>query len=118
MECALQIKHQRLGKVQDLLAKALQPPDPLAVTNAVELLTAIGALDSGEQLTPLGLHLAKIPCDPRVAKMLLMGAIFKCLSPALTMAAGMAYRDPFVMPLEKREEADAMKAQFAGKSGR
>ena len=50
--------------------------------------------------------------------MLLMGSIFQCLNPALTIAAALAHRDPFVLPLNRKEEADAAKRSFAGDSCR
>ncbi|CAI5519834.1 unnamed protein product [Closterium sp. Naga37s-1] len=84
-----------------------------AVQNAVQLLETIGAFTPDEQLTPLGCHLAAIPVEPRIGKMLIFGAIFNCLAPALTIAASLAYRDPFVLPLEKKELADAAKKEFS-----
>lgn len=86
---------------QEFLSKALQPPDRRAVHNAKMLLKAIGALDAFERLTPLGEHLAHLPVDPLVGKMILMGAVFSCLDPVLTIAAGLAHRDPWVIPLER-----------------
>ncbi|KAL5739888.1 hypothetical protein ACOSQ2_029068 [Xanthoceras sorbifolium] len=115
-ELCLNIKSLQLGTVGSFLAKALQPPDPLAVQNAIELLKTIGALDDMEDLTPLGCHLCTLPVDPNIGKMLLMGAIFQCLNPALTIAAALAHRDPFVLPLNRKEEADAAKRSFAGDS--
>lgn len=112
----LNIKSLRLGSVAAFLAKALQPPDPLAVNNALELLKTIGALDQREELTPLGRHLCTLPLDPNIGKMLLMGSIFQCLDPALTIAAALAYRDPFVLPLNRKEEADDARRSFAGDS--
>lgn len=53
-ELCLQIKSLQLGSVGSFLAKALQPPDSLAVQYAIELLKTIGALDDTEELTPLG----------------------------------------------------------------
>lgn len=50
--------------------------------------------------------------------MLLMGSIFQCLNPALTIAAALAHRDPFVLPINRKEEADAAKRSFAGDSCR
>ncbi|XP_030482340.2 DExH-box ATP-dependent RNA helicase DExH1 isoform X2 [Cannabis sativa] len=115
-ELCLQIKSLQLGTAGSFLAKALQPPDSLAVQNAIELLKTIGALDDREELTPLGRHLCTLPLDPNIGKMLLMGSIFQCLNPALTIAAALAHRDPFVMPIERKEEADAAKRSFAGDS--
>ncbi|KAB1201160.1 ATP-dependent RNA helicase DHX36 [Morella rubra] len=115
-ELCLHIKSLQLGTVGSFLAKALQPPDTLAVENAIELLKTIGALDDMEELTPLGRHLCTLPLDPNIGKMLLMGSIFQCLYPALTIAAALAHRDPFVLPINRKEEADAAKRSFAGDS--
>ncbi|KAI5679650.1 hypothetical protein M9H77_00877 [Catharanthus roseus] len=115
-ELCLHIKSLQLGAIATFLAKALQPPDPLAVQNAIELLKTIGALDDLEELTPLGRHLCTLPVDPNIGKMLLMGSIFQCLNPALTIAAALAHRDPFVLPMSRKEEADAAKRSFAGDS--
>ncbi|XP_056687061.1 DExH-box ATP-dependent RNA helicase DExH1 isoform X2 [Spinacia oleracea] len=115
-ELCLNIKSLQLGTVGSFLAKALQPPDSLSVQNAIELLKTIGALDEREDLTPLGRHLCTLPLEPNIGKMLLMGSVFQCLNPALTIAAALAYRNPFVLPINRKEEADAAKKSFAGDS--
>ncbi|KAF8091347.1 hypothetical protein N665_0447s0007 [Sinapis alba] len=115
-ELCLHIKSLQVGSIGSFLAKALQPPDALAVENAIELLKTIGALDDTEELTPLGRHLCTLPVDPNIGKMLLIGAIFQCVNPALTIASALAYRSPFVLPLNRKEEADEAKRYFAGDS--
>ncbi|KQJ97041.1 hypothetical protein BRADI_3g28477v3 [Brachypodium distachyon] len=115
-ELCLTIKSLQLGAVASFLAKSLQPPDPLSVKNAIELLKTIGALDDLEELTYLGQHLCTLPLDPNIGKMLLIGSVFQCLDPALTIAAALAYRNPFVLPIDRKEEADAVKRSFAGDS--
>jgi ATP-dependent RNA helicase DHX36 len=115
-ELCLHIKSLQLGTISSFLSKALQPPDPLSVQNAIQLLKTIGALDDSEQLTPLGRHLCTLPLEPNIGKMLLMGSIFKCLNPALTIAAALAHRDPFVLPINRKEDADEAKRSFAGDS--
>lgn len=40
-------------------------------------------------LTPLGYHLAQLPMDARVGKLLLVAAILQCLDPILTIAAAL-----------------------------
>jgi len=52
-----------------------------------------------ENLTPLGYHLAQMPVDPHVGKMLLMGAMFSCIDPIATIAASLGFRDAFYTPL-------------------
>ncbi|KAK3266651.1 hypothetical protein CYMTET_24741 [Cymbomonas tetramitiformis] len=49
-------------------------------------------------LTPLGFHLAHLPVDPHIGKLLLYGAILKCSSQTLTMAACLSAKSPFVRP--------------------
>ncbi|XP_024515116.1 DExH-box ATP-dependent RNA helicase DExH3 [Selaginella moellendorffii] len=111
----LQIKSLQLGDVAMFLSKAMQPPENLAVKNALEYLTTIGALDEQQELTDLGRILALLPVEPRLGKMLIMGSIFRCLDPVLTIAAGLAARDPFIMPMDKRNLADQAKYDFAGR---
>lgn len=38
--------------------------------------------------------------------MLILGAIFRCLDPILTIAAGLSSKPLFVSPMDKREEAN------------
>jgi HrpA-like RNA helicase len=65
-----------------------------------------------EELTPLGVLLAKLPVDPRIGKMMLYGAIFRALEPVLIIASSLAFRSPFFSPFDKRAEADAVKKSF------
>eukprot|EP01018_Ginkgo_biloba_P010933 Gb_08623 [translate_table: standard] len=111
----LQIKSLKLGSIVEFLSRALQPPEPLSVQNAVEYLKLIGALDDKENLTNLGHHLSMLPVDPKLGKMLIMGAVFRCLDPILTIAAGLSVRDPFLLPHDKKDLADAAKTRFSAK---
>lgn len=63
-ELCLHIKSLQLGTAGSFLAKALQPPDSLAVQNAIELLKTVGALDDMEELTPLGIYHYIQPFSP------------------------------------------------------
>mmetsp|Transcript_6160 Transcript_6160/g.15693 ORF Transcript_6160/g.15693 Transcript_6160/m.15693 type:complete len:229 (-) Transcript_6160:346-1032(-) len=104
----------RLGIRGGVSVPALILPESRSVANALELLTTIGALDRNEDFTPLGHHLAALPVDPRVGKMIITAAALGCLSPALTIAAGMAYKDPFVLHIDKKQVADHVRRQLAG----
>lgn len=42
-----------------------------------------------------GRHLAQLPVDARVGKLLLLGASLGCLAPVLTVAACLSYKSPF-----------------------
>lgn len=43
-----------------------------------------------------GHHLARLPVDPRIGKLLLLAAVAGCLAPALTIAAALSYKSPFL----------------------
>ena len=117
-ELCLQIKSLNLGRIAPFMEKAIDAPPALSVQNAINLLVSIGGLtdDGCENLTPLGRHLAALPVDPRVGKMLIYASVLQCLPAVLTIAAGMAYKDPWVMPLDKKQAADEARRRFAGES--
>ncbi|EOA23425.1 hypothetical protein CARUB_v10016608mg [Capsella rubella] len=109
----LQIKSLNLGSISEFLLRALQSPELLAVQKAIEYLKIIGALDENEYLTTLGRYLSKLPMEPKLGKMLILGAILGCLDPILTVVAGLSVRDPFLTPQDKKDLADAAKFQFS-----
>ncbi|KAI7980778.1 DExH-box ATP-dependent RNA helicase DExH3 [Camellia lanceoleosa] len=111
----LQIKSLQLGSISDFLSRALQPPEPVSVQNAIEYLMIIGTLDENENLTVLGRNLSMLPVEPKLGKMLLLGAIFNCLDPLMIVVAGLSVRDPFLMPFDKKDLAESAKAQFSAR---
>lgn len=44
-----------------------------------------------------------LPVDPKLGKMLIMGAIFRCFDPVLTIVAGLSVKDPFLLPQDKKD---------------
>lgn len=65
-----------------------------------------------ESLTALGAHLANLPVDVHIGKMILFGAIFRCLDPVLTIAAALSFKSPFMRPFGKELEADVARSKF------
>ena len=61
---------------------------------------------SQESLTPMGKALAELPIEPLIGRLVLLGAVLGALDPILTIAACIGYRDPFVNPPTKRQQAD------------
>ncbi|XP_041991158.1 DExH-box ATP-dependent RNA helicase DExH3-like [Salvia splendens] len=111
----LQIKSLQVESIGDFISASLQPPEPLAVQNAVDFLKMIGALDENENLTHLGKFLSVLPVDPKLGKMLIMGAIYCCFDPILTIVAGLSVRDPFLLPQDKKDLAGTAKSRFSAK---
>src|SRR5690606_26756612 len=86
-EVCLMIKMGSIGPIAEVLSSAIDPPPIRAIENAIQALQDVGALTKYEELTPLGIHLCNLPVDVHLGKMILFGAMFKCLDPILTIAA-------------------------------
>ncbi len=82
--------------LESVFSQLIEPPTEGSLEAAKQRLCALGALTDEESLTPLGWHLACLPVDVRIGKLMLLGAIFRCLDPALTIAASLAFKSPFV----------------------
>uniref|UniRef100_A0A8C7X9C5 RNA helicase n=1 Tax=Oryzias sinensis TaxID=183150 RepID=A0A8C7X9C5_9TELE len=113
-ELCLHIMKCQYGSPEDFLSRALDPPQPQSVSNAVNLLRKIGACHPNDHtLTPLGHHLASLPVNVKIGKMLIYGAILGCLEPIATIAAAMTEKSPFSTPMNRKEEANLAKAALA-----
>ncbi|XP_016102665.1 ATP-dependent RNA helicase DHX29-like [Sinocyclocheilus grahami] len=113
-ELCLHIMKCEYGSPEDFLCRALDAPQQQAVCNAVSLLRKIGACKQDSYaLTPLGHHLAALPVNVKIGKMLIFGAIFSCLETIATIAAAMSEKSPFVTPMSRKEEANLAKSALA-----
>ncbi|CAN7994330.1 unnamed protein product [Ixodes hexagonus] len=102
-ELALAIKLLRLGDITKFLAKALEPPPLDAVIESEVLLREMGALTVYGELTPLGKILARLPIEPRLGKMLILGLIFGAGDALCTISANSStFPEPFDTPFPKR----------------
>lgn len=113
-ELCLHIMKCQYGSPEDFLGRALDPPQPQSVNNAVNLLRKIGAcLPTEHVLTPLGHHLAGLPVNVKIGKMLIYGAILGCLEPIATIAAAITEKSPFSTPINRKEEANLAKSALS-----
>lgn len=108
----------------------IDPPDPRAVNDAVRLLHELGALkeagkagaagrrpeDAPDELTRIGRTMARIPVDPRLARMLVEAPRHGCLTEVAIIVAGLAVQDPRLRPLDRRDAADEAHRAFADDS--
>lgn len=102
-ELALMIKLLRLGDIQQFLRKAIISPPLDAIVEAEHTLREMKALDSNDELTPLGLILARLPMEPRLGRMLVFSCAFD-LGGAMSVIAAQASFDceVLVMPPNRR----------------
>ncbi len=99
-----------LGEVEEF--PFIEPPGSRAIADGYQLLQELNAIDDKRQLTPLGHELAKLPLDPKVARLLLAGRQYHCLNEILIIASALALQDPRDRPADKREAADAAHQRF------
>jgi ATP-dependent RNA helicase HrpA len=100
-----------LGKVEDF--PFLDAPNSRAIADGYALLAELGAVDDDSELTALGRELARLPLDPRVARMLAAARQEGCLEQMLVIAAALSVQDPRERPLAKQSAADERHAKFA-----
>lgn len=114
-DLALRIKilKVKLGdSIEEVLARALDSPSSVNVQRAVQSLVEVKALTTGEEITPMGRLLSKLPMEVHLGKILLMAAVFRCLDPALTIVATLNSKSPFIKPFGFEEQAEAAKRSF------
>lgn len=114
-DLALRIKIMKVrmgSSIEDVLSRALDPPSPVNIQRAVSALVEVGALTITQDITPMGRLLSKLPTDVHLGKFLLVSCVFGCLDPALTIAAALNSKSPFLTPFGKEEEAHRQKLSF------
>jgi small subunit ribosomal protein S24e len=95
--------------VEDVLAATIEPPADVRVAAAMQDLRMVGALDKDKNLTSLGRVLLQLPIEAQMGRMVLFGSFFRCLDSALTLAAILTNRDPFLAPMHLKDQAAAKK---------
>ena len=106
----LQMLHLRLGAIDAF--PFIEPPDGKAITDGFNLLQELTAVTRDNQLTPIGRQLARLPVDPRLARMLLEGAQQGSLQEVLIIASALSVQDPRERPPERQQAADQAHAQW------
>ena len=114
-DLALRIKIMKFNlgtSIEDVLSRALDPPLGINVQRAVSALVEVRALTSTEEITPMGRLLSQLPTDVHLGKFLLIATLFRCLDPALTVAATLNSKSPFLTPLGLEVDAEKAKLSF------
>ena len=111
-DLAIRVKICKLGGIEETLSQALDAPSSKNIRRAVDALIDVRALTPGEDLTPLGIQLARLPLDVFLGKLVLLGSIFKCLDASITIAAILSSKSPFSAPFGARAQADTVRLAF------
>lgn len=91
----------------------IDPPSSRLVTDGYQLLAELQALDEQGGLTKIGTQLARLPLDPRIARMLLAAEQQRCVREVLIIASALSVQDPRDRPMERAQAADEKHKLFA-----
>ena len=106
----LRMKSLGLGRVEDF--PFIDPPHTRLIQDGYQLLNELHALDEQGALTDIGRRLAKLPLDPRIARILLAADRLRCLNELLIIASFLSVQDPRERPQERAGSADEKHKQF------
>ena len=107
----LRMKALRLDDIETF--PFVDVPTGRAIADGYHLLQELGALDDANLLTETGRLLARLPVDPRLARMILAAKDQHCLAEMLIIASALSVQDPRDRPMQEREASEAAHAKFA-----
>lgn len=97
----------------------LDPPDPAAIREGYDTLFELGAMQGAPgsyRITEVGRRMARLPVDPRIARMIIAAEAEGCVEEVLTLAAVLSIQDPRERPMERQQAADSAHAVFRDES--
>ncbi|WP_034641485.1 ATP-dependent RNA helicase HrpA [Chitinilyticum aquatile] len=100
----------KLGRVDEF--PFIEAPSGKLIADGYAQLRELGAVDESDTLTPIGQQLARLPVDPRLARMLLAGHEQHCLAEILIITSAMSVQDPRERPFDARDAADRAQQRF------
>ncbi len=106
----LRMKSLHLGLVDDF--PFIEPPLRKAIADGYQLLNELGAVDDNNEITKLGMDLARLPLDPRVGRMILEAKDRQALAEVLVIAASLSVQDVRDRPIDQQQQADTKHKQF------
>jgi ATP-dependent helicase HrpA len=109
----LQMANLKLGAVDAF--PFIDAPDTRLVRDGYRLLQELQAVDANRRLTPTGRELARLPIDPRLARMVLAAASEGALREILIIVTALAVGDPRERPFDRQQAADEKHARFRDK---
>jgi ATP-dependent helicase HrpA len=106
----LRMQALRLGEVADF--PFVDAPAAKAIADGYQLLVELAAVSDKHRLTAVGKQLAKLPIDPRIARMIVAAKEFGCLAEILVIASGLSVQDPRERPIDKQEAVNQAHSEF------
>ena len=93
----------------------LEMPDSRYINDGFQVLLELGAVNEHNRLTRLGEQMARLPIDPKIARILLAAKKHDCMAEILVIASALSIQDPRERPLEARDAAAKAHERFTDK---
>ncbi|MCA9085640.1 MAG: ATP-dependent RNA helicase HrpA [Planctomycetaceae bacterium] len=114
----LRTMNLRLGRLDDF--PFIDPPRPTTVREGYRTLEELGAIvedtssadSDGYRLTDIGRHMAQLPVEPRISRMILAAIDEHSISEVMIIASALEMQDPRERPVDKQKAADEAHRQF------
>ncbi|WP_158769922.1 ATP-dependent RNA helicase HrpA [Paraglaciecola sp. L1A13] len=112
----LQMLALGLGKIDQF--PFVQMPDSRSINDGFNLLEELGGVEKNTgrlSLTTIGRQMARLPIDPRYARMIVEAEKQNSMRDVTVITAGLSIQDPRERPQDKRQAADEKHQAFANK---
>ncbi|KJF94740.1 ATP-dependent helicase HrpA [Photobacterium angustum] len=114
----LQMTAIGLGDIQAF--PFVEAPDNRNIQDGIRLLEELGAINSKatdprKRLSPMGRQLARLPIDPRLARMVLEAPKLGALREVMIIASALSIQDPRERPSDKQQQSDEKHRRFNDK---
>ncbi len=90
----------------------INPPPLKMINDGYRLLEELNAVTAKRQITPIGRQLARLPIDPRIARMVLAANEQNSLREVLIIASALSIQDPRERPMDKQQAADEAHSKY------
>ncbi len=112
-EVILRMIHLKLGDIDTF--PFIDPPETAQIKAGYRTLRELGALTDTKHLSPIGHQMARLPVDPRTARMIIQANNENVLHPVLIVASAISCQDPREYPDDKKTQARQKHARFNSK---
>lgn len=103
----------------------VEAPDRRNIKDGIDLLYELGAVQDVDaesragltqrSLTETGRKIARLPVDPRLARMIVEAERLGCLNEIMVIASALSIQDPRERPVDKQQQASQSHARFVDK---
>ena len=88
----LRMLYLRLGDIDQF--PFIDAPEKKAINDGLKLLTELNAITQKRALTQIGKQMARLPLDPKLARMLVVASSLDCLREVLIIVSALSIQDP------------------------